>query len=326
MAAITMERCRAEYLLVAVEDDGFRKPKNDDFRKTNDDDFRMTNDDDFTKDDDDFREVKNDILRGSGKNISDAIFDQDDSWHSRDQDDYLEKNIPKLLKAIIKVIHWTGWDKITKTKLEFDQMKLLGLGTVFIEILNIERLADVKFEDMGVTPTDRNKKRKLKATFVFPRLELTGKVIWTKGWFNGLYLPPDVRGEEVSFSGVIKNLKIKTVFPIDVLGGTKVMAKFEEITDLVVPPSYEIENFQHDGNWDKLTDGIMGKFGCSALVAILQPPCPEDSNTCQVVCDMSWLKNYLRTWILDEQFKNILNGILKGKTVLQLGKEYNPFG
>ena len=70
--AITMERCRAEYLLVAVDDDDFRKPRNDDFRKTNDDDFRKTNDDDFRKtndddfrkDDDDFRKLKNDDFRG----------------------------------------------------------------------------------------------------------------------------------------------------------------------------------------------------------------------------------------------------------------------
>ena len=64
MVAITMERCKAEYLLVAVDDDDFRKPKNDDFRKTNDDDFRKTNDDDFRKDDDDFRKPKNDDFRG----------------------------------------------------------------------------------------------------------------------------------------------------------------------------------------------------------------------------------------------------------------------
>ena len=51
MVAITMERCKAEYLLVAVDDDDFRKPKNDDdFRKDDDDDFRKPkNDDDFRK-------------------------------------------------------------------------------------------------------------------------------------------------------------------------------------------------------------------------------------------------------------------------------------
>ena len=47
MVAITIERCRGEYLLVAVEDDNhFRKPKNDDFRK-DDDDFRQPKNDDF---------------------------------------------------------------------------------------------------------------------------------------------------------------------------------------------------------------------------------------------------------------------------------------
>ena len=33
MVAITMERCRTEYLLVAVDDDDFRKPKNDDVER-----------------------------------------------------------------------------------------------------------------------------------------------------------------------------------------------------------------------------------------------------------------------------------------------------
>ena len=47
MVAITMERCRGEYLLVEVgDDDDFRKPKNDDFRK-DDDDFRKPKNDDF---------------------------------------------------------------------------------------------------------------------------------------------------------------------------------------------------------------------------------------------------------------------------------------
>ena len=51
MVAITMERCKAEYLLVAVDDDDFRKETIlDDFGKTNDDDFRK---------------VKNDLLRGN---------------------------------------------------------------------------------------------------------------------------------------------------------------------------------------------------------------------------------------------------------------------
>ena len=44
MVAITMERCRAEYLLVAVDDDDFRKETIlDDFGKTNDDDFSKRN-------------------------------------------------------------------------------------------------------------------------------------------------------------------------------------------------------------------------------------------------------------------------------------------
>ena len=46
MVAITMERCRGEYLLVAVEDeDDFRKPKNDDFRKDDVGFRKPTNDD-----------------------------------------------------------------------------------------------------------------------------------------------------------------------------------------------------------------------------------------------------------------------------------------
>ena len=49
MVAIAMERCRGEYLLVAVEeDDDLRKPKNDDIRN----------------DDDDLRKSKTDDLRG----------------------------------------------------------------------------------------------------------------------------------------------------------------------------------------------------------------------------------------------------------------------
>merc|ERR1712124_61000 len=45
MVAITMERCRTEYLLVAVDDDDFRKPKNDDGGK-DDDVVREPNNDD----------------------------------------------------------------------------------------------------------------------------------------------------------------------------------------------------------------------------------------------------------------------------------------
>jgi len=47
MVAITMERCRGEYLLVAVEeDDDLRKPKNDDIRN-DDDDLRKSKTDDL---------------------------------------------------------------------------------------------------------------------------------------------------------------------------------------------------------------------------------------------------------------------------------------
>jgi len=50
MVAITMERCRGEYLLVAVEDeDDFRKPKNDDFRKEDVGFRKPTNDDSRAK-------------------------------------------------------------------------------------------------------------------------------------------------------------------------------------------------------------------------------------------------------------------------------------
>ena len=68
-----MERCRAKYLLVAADDDDFRKPNNDDdFRKTNDDNFRNDdddfrkpkNDDDFWIDDDDLRKPKKDDFKG----------------------------------------------------------------------------------------------------------------------------------------------------------------------------------------------------------------------------------------------------------------------
>merc|ERR1712136_597551 len=51
MVAITMERCRAEYLLVAVDDDDFKKDNDDDSRKTNDDD-RRTSDNELRKDGD----------------------------------------------------------------------------------------------------------------------------------------------------------------------------------------------------------------------------------------------------------------------------------
>jgi len=59
MVAITMERCRTEYLLVAVDDDDFRKPTNDDVEK-DDDVVREPKNDDVGKDDDVVREPNND--------------------------------------------------------------------------------------------------------------------------------------------------------------------------------------------------------------------------------------------------------------------------
>ena len=81
---ITIKWCRAEYLLVTVDDDDVRKTENDeDFRRGNDDDdFRKDNDDfrqpkndcDFRKDDDDFKKPKNDDFRGKIYLLSNSIY------------------------------------------------------------------------------------------------------------------------------------------------------------------------------------------------------------------------------------------------------------
>ena len=95
---------------------------------------------------------------------------------------------PQILKGILKVGKVAGVDKLTKTKLELDQLKKWHLGTTFLDV-TIERLTAAKFEDQCMTPKDKNMKRECKITLVFPRLDLKGKVHWSKNWIlNWLYV------------------------------------------------------------------------------------------------------------------------------------------
>ena len=99
------------------------------------------------------------------------------------------------MKGILRLVKLTGKDKLTKTKVEFDQLKKLGYGTVFLDA-TIKNLGAVKFEDQCMTPKDRNKKRECQVTLVFPRLDLTGKVYWFEKWIiSSWFMGTDIRYE-----------------------------------------------------------------------------------------------------------------------------------
>ena len=147
-------------------------------------------------------------MLGSDKNISDAIFEKDDSWHSRILDDpdckntfkkkrtkALFKSIPQVLKGILRFLKLTGVDKLPMTpKLDLEKW---GLGTAFFDV-TIRRLGGVKFEDQCMTPKDRNMKRECQVTLVFPRLDLMGKVHWSRKRIFDLSWIPDGRYETSS--------------------------------------------------------------------------------------------------------------------------------
>ena len=97
---------------------------------------------------------------------------------------------------------------------------------------------------------------------------------------------------------------------MDVSGGSKLNAKFEEVKDLVILPGYEIKNFQRDGNW------IVGKGVCDFLISVLRNSCTTKSGG-RMPTFQKWLREFL-----DNQFKATLNEMMVGKTVNELRKEY----
>ena len=110
--------------------------------------------------------------------------------------------------------------------------------------------------------------------------------------------------EDVEFSGVIENLKIRITLPMDVSGGSKLNAKFEEIKDITIRPGYKIKNFKRDG-W-------ILKGGCDALLSVLRNTCTTDSRGLLGTFE-KWLREFL-----DEQFKANLNEKIEGKIVKEL--------
>ena len=72
-----------------------------------------------------------------------------------------------------------------------------GFGTAFFDV-TIGRLGGVNFEDQCMTPKDRNMKRECQITLVFPRLDLTGKVHWSKKWIFDWFRGTDGRYETSS--------------------------------------------------------------------------------------------------------------------------------
>jgi len=252
-------------------------------------------------------------ILGSDKNISDAIIGQSDSWHSQIPGDDNCKNtfeklsttalfkvIPPTVKLVLRALKFKGIDKLPITPV----IEKWGIGTFFID-MTIGKLGGVNFEDQCMTPKDRNMKRKCKVTLVFPLLEMAGKVHWSRqkilDWFRGT----DGRYEEdLEFSGVIENLKIRIAFPMDVSGGSKLNAKFEEIKDITIRPGYKVKNFKRDG-W------ILAG-GCDALLSVLRNTCTTDSRGLLGTFE-KWLREFL-----DEQFKAYFKENIEGKTVKEL--------
>ena len=111
--------------------------------------------------------------------------------------------------------------------------------------------------------------------------------------------------EDVEFSGVIENLKIRITFPMDVSGGSKLNAKFEEIKDITIRPGYKVKNFKRDGD-------IVLKGGCDALLSVLRNTCTTDSRGLLGTFE-KWLREFL-----DEQFKAYFKETIEGKTVKEL--------